>query len=106
VERGQRAGAFLEEGAESGPEEVEETNAGPDFSSHDMLVEWFEETKPSAREVVNAAEGDGDKADMLLSAEETATGGHPRKTVLTALNRIIDAANAEDAEAEDEEEVE
>jgi hypothetical protein len=96
VERGERVGAFvLEEVAPSGPVEIEEdVNTGPDFSSHDMLVEWFEDNKPSAREVINAAEGNADKADMLLDAEETASGGHSRKSVVTALNKIIDEAEA------------
>jgi hypothetical protein len=100
VERGERAGAFMVE-IESGPvateEVVVEENPGPDFSSHDMLVEWFEDARPSARTVVNAAEGDADKAEMLLAAEDTASGGHSRKTVVTALNRIIDEVEAEEA---------
>jgi hypothetical protein len=105
VERGERTGAFVVvEDTELGPDEIEEeVESGPDFSSHDALVEWFEETRPTAREVVDAAEGDADKADMLLDAEETSTGGHSRKSVVTGLNRIIDAAEAEEVAAEDAE---
>lgn len=105
VERGERAGAFVAvvEDTESGPDEMEEVDSGPDFSSHDTLVEWFEEERPTAREVVAAAEGNADKADMLLDAEETSTGGHSRKAVVTGLNKIIDAAEAEE-DTEDTEE--
>lgn len=113
VERGERVGAFVVEKivVEPGPVATEEdVNTGPDFSSHDMLVEWFEDTKPTAREVINVAEGNADKAEMLLDAEETASGGHSRKSVVNALNRIIDEADAAgvdevDVEIEDEEEV-
>jgi hypothetical protein len=108
VERGERAGAFVAvlEEAELGPDEIEEVDSGPDFSSHDMLVEWFEAERPTAREVIDAAQGNADKADMLLDAEETSTGGHSRKSVVTALNRIIDAADeagTDDVEVEVEE---
>lgn len=111
VERGERAGAFVtEEDVELGPEETEEeVESGPDFSSHDALVAWFEEERPTAREVVAAAEGNADKADMLLDAEESSTGGHPRKSVVNGLGKIIDEADAiedaetvEEAEADDE----
>lgn len=108
VERGERAGAFVAvlEDVELGPDEIEEVDSGPDFSSHDTLVEWFEEERPTAREVIDAAGGNADKADMLLDAEESSTGGHSRKSVVTALNRIIDAAEAagtDDVEVEVEE---
>jgi hypothetical protein len=64
----------------------------------DEIVDWLMSTgefdgnkKPTAEEVIAAAESDPDLAVRLLDAEETASGGNPRKTVDDALSRIIDA---------------
>lgn len=100
AERGTRAGAFVpEEVEQESPVVEEEVDAGLDFTSHDGLVAWFREARPSIHEVVDAAEGDQEKAQLLLAAEETATGGQPRKGVVSGLNRIINAAETDEEDA-------
>jgi hypothetical protein len=104
VERGERTGTFMVERIEAGPvETVEDVDTGPDFSSHDALVDWMEENKPSVREVTVLADNDADKAEALLEAERVVTGGHPRKGVVTQLGRIIDEAEDEEEEETDDE---
>jgi hypothetical protein len=94
VERGERAGAFVPDEVEQASP-VEET-AGLDFSNHDALVEWIQEEQPNVHAVVEAAEGDADKAQLLLAAENEATGGQPRKGVSTGLSRIINAGEPDE----------
>ena len=95
VERGERTGTFV-------PDEVEqespavEADAGLDFSSHDALVGWIKKDHPNVNTVVEAADEDPEKAQMLLAAEETATGGQPRKGVSSGLNLIINAAEPDE----------
>jgi hypothetical protein len=57
--------------------------------SDDELVAWIKEDKPTAHEVVDAAEGDPDLARRLLDAEDRATGGDSRKSVISGLTAII-----------------
>lgn len=98
IERGERAGAFVPDEVEqaSPVESQEDDETGLDFSSHDALVEWIQDEQPNINQVVTAAEGDAEKAQMLLAAEEEATGGQPRKGVSTALNKIISEADEEE----------
>lgn len=59
------------------------------------LVDWLMSTgqfdgngKPSADEVVEAAQGDPELARRLEEAEKTASGDAPRKTVIQPLEKI------------------
>lgn len=94
VERGEAAGSFEPEPTEeeTTEEEVEEENGNElDFSSHDSLVVWIRDSRPTAAAVVNAANEDPEKAEALLAAENEATGGQPRKSVVSGLRRITQA---------------
>jgi hypothetical protein len=100
IARGERAGTFVpDEVEQASPVETQEEATGLDFSSHDALVGWIKSEQPTVHTVVDAADDDPDKAQMLLAAEEEATGGQPRKGVVTALNRIVHEAE-EDEEDE------
>jgi len=92
IAAGEAAGAFEPEEVEqeSPVAEPEPTDTGLDFSSHDALVFWIQREKPTVSAVVDAAEGDSDKAQLLLAAEEEASGGQPRKGVVTGLNDLIE----------------
>jgi len=90
-ERGLKARAFVEDEEEQ-PSPVEET-AGTggeelDFSNHEQLVAWIKDDKPTAHEVVDAADGDPTRAEALLRAEEEASGGQPRKSVEEPLRKL------------------
>jgi hypothetical protein len=87
VERGERAGAFEVE--QESPAVEEQTTTGLQFSDYDALVGWFKDEQPTVTTVISAADGNPDKAQMLLAAENEASGGQPRKGVTTGLNRII-----------------
>jgi hypothetical protein len=69
-------------------EEVEEVSSISDMTDEE-LVAWIKEDKPTAHEVVDAAEGDPELARRLLDAEDTATGGDSRKSVISGLTAII-----------------
>lgn len=89
VERGEAGGAFEPDEVEQESPVAEETDEeGLDFTSHDSLVSWIRDDKPTAAEVIEAADDDPDKASLLLAAEEEATGGQPRRTVAVQLKRI------------------
>jgi hypothetical protein len=91
VESGEKGGAFVTEDEE----EVEQdspvaADEETDLFSHDSLVLWIKNTKPSAVKVVEAAEDNPDKAEALLKAENEATGGQPRKAVVRGLEEILE----------------
>jgi hypothetical protein len=106
VKRGESMGAFDEEQPPSDEElasrsswsesEPDGDDEGPadlsdeDFRSHDKLVTWIRDERPKAAEVVAAAGDDPDKAEALMEAENEASGGDPRKTVVERLQKIID----------------
>lgn len=92
IESGENAGAFEQDEVEQESPVAEEPAAtdGPVFDSHDSLVLWIKNTKPSAAAVVAAADNDPDKADQLLAAENEATGGQPRKAVKRDLEAIME----------------
>jgi hypothetical protein len=98
IESGEAAGAFEQDEVEQESPVAEEAAApdGPDFSSHDSLVYWIKQERPTAAQVVDAADEDPDKAEALLAAEQEATGGQPRKAVIRGLNEI--ALNEDDEE--------
>lgn len=56
----------------------------------DQAVSWLQSERPTAPQVVEAAHGDGDAAATLLEAEQVASNGDPRKTVVQGLEAIID----------------
>jgi hypothetical protein len=68
-------------------EEVEEVSSISDMSDEE-LVAWIKEDKPTAHEVVDAAEGDPALARRLLDAEDEASGGDSRKSVISGLTAI------------------
>lgn len=84
IEYGESIGAFEVEGADA--PEAEKTLAEYDDPE---LIEWVEENQPTVQEVIDASGGDADLAKRLLSAEESATGGHPRKTLVEGLAEVI-----------------
>jgi hypothetical protein len=101
IQRGELYHAFVTEedvaAAEAAEAEVEETEVDTETEevdsvsemSDDELVTWIKEDKPTAHEVVEAAEGDPDLARRLLDAEDEASGGDSRKTVISGLTAII-----------------
>jgi hypothetical protein len=90
IERGEEAGAFEVPEEEEADEEGASAEGVPDlnFDSHDDLVEWIRDDKPTVDEVVSAADSDPDKADALMNAEQEASGGQPRKGVMDRLGAI------------------
>lgn len=93
INTGEAAGAFEPDEVEQESPAVEEESTAPgspDFSSHDTLVAWIKNERPSAGKVVAAADGDPDKAEQLLAAENEATGGQPRKAVTRGLEDLLE----------------
>lgn len=95
VKRGEEAGAFyteedFAEEEQEGTEEEEEAEPGPDpdGASHDELVAWIRDERPNAATVVAKAENDSAKARALIEAENEASGGDPRKSVIEPLTKI------------------
>lgn len=92
-QRGVAHGAFedvvAEEQTEEAQEEPEPETVPLDWERHDDLVEWIRDDKPTAKEVVSAAEGDPEKAQKLMDAENEASGSQPRKAVMDPLRKII-----------------
>lgn len=91
VLRGEKFDAFYTE-----DDNLVTTEAGEEVPVSDLddeeLVSWIREDKPSAPEVVKAANGNPDQAVRLLAAENAATGNDPRKSVAEPLQKIIDGA--------------
>jgi hypothetical protein len=91
IERGEEFGAFMTDedfAAEAEGEEEEEEPEPESEPVYDQLVIWIRDEKPTATKVIAEAKGDPDRANMLMDAEEEASGGHPRKTVMTELEKI------------------
>lgn len=61
------------------------------FDDQDMLVGWIKTAKPNVKTVVSAAGDDPDKAIALMDAEEEASGGQPRKSVMDGLQKVASA---------------
>lgn len=83
--RGERLGSFIPQPTEETPEGV----LDPATADITELATWIEEDKPTVNEVVEASGGDPNIAARLLEAEEMATQGTPRKTLVDALTPII-----------------
>lgn len=97
-QKGLKSGAVesvsSEELLEENEEETEQVEDGElvelDWDSHDDLVMWIRDDKPTALEVVKHAQNDPEKAGMLMMAEEEASGSQPRKSVMDPLKRIAE----------------
>ena len=94
LERGEEHHAFVtDEDREADSEAEIEAGGGAEgtpseFGDHDKLVEWIRDGKPTAAQVVAAAGDDPEKANALMDAEEEASGGQPRKSVMEPLEKV------------------
>lgn len=82
--------AHLEEAATGEPTGTAGAGDAEDlnFDDQDQLVNWIRTARPNANAVIAAAGDDPDKASALMDAEDEATGGQPRKTVMDGLQKI------------------
>lgn len=88
-ERGDSLEAFYTD-TETDPETgevVEEVEIDFTEAGEDEIQEWIEEDSPTAKETIEAAEGDPDVARRILAAEEAT--GDARKSVVKGLGAII-----------------
>lgn len=109
IERGEEHGAFYSKDelkalqAGSAPAAAPEAQTGDGESrpvselDDEELVDWLMGTgefdgqkKPTANEVVAAIGDDPELADRVLAAEETASGGNPRKAVVEHVESFED----------------
>lgn len=95
VETGEKGGAFVTDDEEVEQDSPVAADEETDLFSHDSLVLWIRNTKPSAAKVVEAAEDNPEKAEALLKAENEATGGQPRKAVTRGLEEILEEEDEE-----------
>lgn len=65
-----------------------------DTAPAEDVAAWIKGAKVNASEVVAAAEGDVDRAMVLLAGEKLAQGDDGRKTVVEPLQKIIDEGGA------------
>jgi hypothetical protein len=65
-----------------------------DLSDPVSVSEWISAEKPTAPEVVAAANGDPARAEAILEGERLATDGDPRVTVERDLQKVIDGSGA------------
>lgn len=108
IERGERHGAFMSEeeikqlpkAAELPPPPDGEAAGAPNLNElgDDEIVDWLMSTgefdgqkKPTADEVVAAVGDNPELADRVLEAEETASGGEPRKGITERLEKVATA---------------
>lgn len=92
VARGEDAHAFYTEEDYASDEETsaDEVTAetAPTENDHDALVVWIRDERPNAATVVAAAGDDPERAQALIDAENEASGGDPRKSVIDPLSKI------------------
>lgn len=98
VETGEEAGAFFtdEELNPTAADEEEAQGGGitdddiddATVPSHDELVAWIRDEHPNSASVVERAGDDPEMARALIAAENEASGGDPRKSVIEPLERI------------------
>lgn len=79
-------------GNEPDPDTVGADSVVADEESDDVreVAAWITESKPTIEETLDSAGGDPDRAELLLEAENLATGGQPRKGVVDGLQALID----------------
>jgi hypothetical protein len=93
VARGEKVGAFftpeeLDPSVATGDEELSDDDIESEEDiDKDELVRWIREDKPTAPQVVARAESPA-MAQALIEAEEEASGGDPRSSVITPLEKI------------------
>jgi hypothetical protein len=85
----QRHYARLEQAREEGGGDIVDVSIDSDTSVAELAAQ-LRERKPSAEDTVNLAEGDPGKAERVLEAERSATGGSPRPGVERGLRKIIE----------------
>lgn len=104
IDRGEKFGAFysdeeLAEQAEDEPARVlerelegedEDSFTIDDDTTLEDAEEWIVNEEPTVSEVIAMADNDPDKAQLLLDAENAATGNEPRKGVQDGLTKIIE----------------
>lgn len=83
-QRGLRAGAFVTD-----DETPEEEELDIETATVAELADWIRDEKPNTQEVIDASGGDPVVASKLLEAENTATGGNPRKGVVDGLGAVV-----------------
>lgn len=98
VDAGEMAGAFFtdEELNPTIADEESDDNGGitdddiddATAPSHDELVTWIRDERPNSATVVERAGDDPEMAQALIDAENEASGGDPRKSVVEPLERI------------------
>lgn len=75
---------------ESGPLDVENLGA----ATVQQLTAWITDEKPKADDVVKAVGENAEVAARVIAAENAATSGDPRKTVVEPLQKLVDDAGA------------
>lgn len=100
LDRGDEGGAFYdpenhpEQLGDDAAEDADAANAAeagdtPDIDAdHDTLVNWIQNERPNEDEMVAAAQNDPGMAQALMDAEQEASGGDPRKGVMTRLKAL------------------
>jgi hypothetical protein len=83
------------EAAEAAGDDIADaTTDGPASHEYDDLVAWIRDAKPNAARVVEEAGTDGELAQLLIDAENEASGGDPRKSVTEPLTKIASQTTA------------
>ena len=67
----------------------------PQGNDAEAIAEYLRTQKPTVEETVGLAEGNADRAAVVLEAENLATGQEPRAGVEKGLQRVIDEGGEE-----------
>lgn len=96
VARGRELGAWGEpmDTDGDGTPDTTAAAAAPFDQGVGVLAEWLKDHPMNGPQTLALAEGDPERARMLIDAEPVATGGKPRKTVLAPLGKLIADAEA------------
>lgn len=89
LERGDRLNAFVTEQDREAREAAGEETLVIETASVPDLADWIREDKPKVQEVIDASGGNSEVAARLIEAENVATGGEPRRTVVDGLTEVI-----------------
>lgn len=103
VARGREYGVWAEPVNPDDPTDTATTAGAPFDQGVGPLAEWLKANPLNVDHTVRLSEGLADRARLLLEAEPVATGGKPRKGVLTALAKVITDAEEQGTPEEDEE---
>jgi hypothetical protein len=95
LQQGERDGAFytseqLKNLEASGSEAPISEQSINEMGEHE-LSEWITENKPSVNDVLEKVGTDKDLANRMLAAENIATDGDPRSSLVAGLTKIIEA---------------